>query len=226
MRKTISVSFIILLFSCTKETISTALNTSSNDNAQVVSNTDTYLPLSKGSYWKYQIKTGNETAEISKLIVLGIQKKINNKIYQTVQSVTDGDKDTVYYAQDKHNYYVYTNKGMSDGDKVSMEILFLKDNASVGDTWVEPAGTADGFRLRCYGKIINNNATVTCSGTTYKHVIHTYIEIRKPLLFTYIVVNRQDFYTAKGIGIIKNTSDVLLPEKSTTLTKVTNYSIK
>lgn len=222
MRKIISIPIIILMFSCTKETISNALNSINSSNA-TVSNNDTYLPLNKGNYWQYQIKTDDESAEISKLTVLGIQKKINAKIYQTIQSKTDNNKDTVYYAQDKHNYFVYTNKGTAADDKISMEILFLKDNASIGDTWLETAGTANGFKLRCYGKVINDDETINCSGTTYKHVMHTYIEIRKPLLFTYIVVNRQDFYTAKGIGIIKNRSDILLPANSSTLTNVINY---
>lgn len=225
MRTLISISFIILMFSCTKEITSDSLNASSSDNAQTAL-TNTYLPLTKGTFWKYQIKTDNKPAETSRLTVLGIQKKINNKNYQTIQSVTGKDKDTVYYARDNHNYYVYTNEGLADDDEIKLEILFLKDNASVGDTWNESAGTANGFSLNCYGKIINTNTTVVFADTTYKNVIHSYIEIRKPFFFTYIVVNRQDFYTAKGIGIIKNTSDILLPTKSTTLTNVTSYSIK
>ena len=108
---------------------------------------------------------------------------------------------------------------------ISMEILFLKDDVSVGKSWVEPAGKANGFNLRCYGKIIEKDATITIGDVTYKHVIHSYVEIRKPLLFTYIVVNRQDFYTAKNIGIVKNVSDILLPEKSNTKTKITGYKI-
>ena len=106
-----------------------------------------------------------------------------------------------------------------------MEILFLKDDVSVGKSWVVPAGKANGFNLRCYGKIIEKDATMTIGDVTYKHVIHSYVEIRKPLLFTYIVVNRQDFYTAQNIGIVKNVSDILLPDKSTTITKITGYKI-
>lgn len=226
MRKTFLMSSIILFIGCTKEINSGSVNTSTISNTTTATlPTDTYLPLTKGTYWMYNIKTDAKIPEASKVKVLGISKKINNKDYQTVKSVTDESRDTLYYAQQQHNYYVYTNTGTSDADKISMEILFLKDDVAIGKSWIEPAGKANGFNLRCYGKIIEKDATITIDGVTYKHVIHSYVEIRKPLLFTYIVVNRQNFYTAKNIGIIKNVSDILLPDKSTTITHTTGYKI-
>lgn len=198
MKKTVLIPIIILMFGCTKEINSGSVNAGNLSNLQnITSATDTYLPLTKGTYWNYKITTDEEQPETSKLTVLGIQKRINNKNYQTVKSVMDDEKDTLYYSQNKHDYYIYTNTATSDADKISMEILFLKDNEPVGKTWFVPAGKANGFSLRCYGKIMEKDATITAAGITYKHVIHSYIEIRKPLLFTYIVVNRQDFYTAK-----------------------------
>ena len=225
MKKTILIPVIILMFGCTKEINSGFVNTNNFSSAENSSSNNTYLPLTKGTYWNYKIITDEEQPETSKLTVLGIQKKINGKNYQTVKSVMADEKDTLYYAHDQHDYYIYTNTGTSDADKISMEILFLKDNVSVGKSWLEPAGKANGFNLRCYGKIIAKDATITVGGITYKHVIHSYVEIRKPLLFTYIVVNRQDFYTAENIGIIKNVSDILLPEKSTTTTNITDHKI-
>ncbi len=226
MKKIFFVSAIILLFGCSKEINSGAANNSSTysiENASVA--TSTYLPLTKGTFWKYNIKTEDENIETSKLTVLGIEKKINSKNYQKVKSVMDDETDTLYYAQDNQDYYLYTNTGTSDDEKISLEILFLKDNASVGTTWNTAAGTADGFKLKCFGKIIAKNITLTVGGTTYTNVIHTYIEIRKPFLFTYIVVNKQDFYTAKNIGIIKNVSNILLPSSSKTTTNITDYKI-
>lgn len=226
MRKTLLMSSIILFFGCTKEINSGSLNAGNISNTiTTASATDTYLPLTKGTYWMYNIVTDAKIPEASKVKVLGISKKINNKNYQTVKSVTDESIDTLYYAHQQNNYYIYTNTGTSDADKVSMEILFLKDDVSIGKSWLEPAGKANGFNLRCFGKIIEKDATISVGGVTYTHVIHSYVEIRKPLLFTYVVVNRQDFYTAKNIGIVKNVSDILLPDKSTTTTKTTGYQI-
>jgi hypothetical protein len=225
MRKTFFIPVLVLAFGCTKEINSDAVHVNNSD-IQTASAVYTYLPLTKGTYWMYKIKTDTKIPEASKVKVLGIEKKINGKNYQTVKSVTDESTDTLYYAQQQHDYYLYTNTGTSDADKISMEILFLKDDASVGTSWLEPAGKANGFNLKCYGKIIEKNATITVGDSTYKHVIHSYVEIRKPLLFTYVVVNRQDFYSAKNIGIVKNVSDILLPDKSTTTTKISGYIIK
>ena len=68
--------------------------------------------------------------------------------------------------------------------------------------------------------------TIKVNGTTYNDVIHSYIELRKKVLFFYIVVAKQDYYVAKNIGIIKNISTQLLPDKSTTTTTITDYLIK
>ena len=127
MRKIFSVSIFILILSCKKEITSHSLNAESKYDVKSISNSDTYLPLTKGSYWKYHVKTDDETPDMSKLTVLGITKKINSKNYQSIKSVKDGETDTLYYAHDNHDYYIYTNSGTSSTDKISMEILFLKD---------------------------------------------------------------------------------------------------
>lgn len=225
MRKLLCISAAVLLFGCSKEINNVSVNTASTSEIKNAAS-NTYLPLTKGTYWNYKIKMDDESPDSSKLTVLGIQKKINGKNYQTVKSVRDNSIDTLYYTQDGHNYYIYTNNGMSDGDNVNMEILFLKDNAHAGTTWNVASGSANGFKLKCFGKIIETNATVKVGDTTYTHVIHSYVEIRKPLLFTYVTVDKQDFYTAQNVGIIKNISTVLLPKSSTTTTGITGYKIK
>jgi hypothetical protein len=225
MRKTLFISIAILVFGCTKEISSDSINTGSINNIQNATATATYLPLTNGSFWTYNIQTDEDKPETSTLTVLGIRKKINDKNYKAVKSVIGKHKDTLYYARDQHNYYLYTNTRTSNADNINLEILFLKDNASVGESWLRPAGKANGFNLECFGKIIEKEATITVGGVTYDHVIHSYVEIREPLFFTYIVVNKQHFYTAKNIGIIKNLSDILLPDKSTTTTKISGYKI-
>lgn len=227
MRKTLIISLVILLFGCTKEINSGSVNTCSINKIQTGNlAADTYLPLTKGTWWNYSIKTDSDSPDESKLTVTKQQKKINGKNYQVVTSGTGKHVDTVYYAQDQHDYYIYTYSATSDADNVNLEILFLKDNAAVGDTWLLPAGSANGFALKCYGKIIEKDININVAGTVYKHVIHTYIEMRKPFFFTYIVVNKQNFYVAENIGVVKNVSEILLPSKSTSTTNITAYKIK
>lgn len=227
MRNVLLAFCIILFFGCRKETNSVPMNAGGTNQLLAKASQDTYLPLTKNTHWKYTVKTDSKKQQISKLTVSGQHKAFNSKNYTVVNSVMDGkDAADLYYAQDLHDYYLYTNSGTSDDQTLNMEILFLKDNAAVGDTWLVPAGTANGFSLNCYGKIIDNNATITVSGKQYKHVIHSYIEIRKPFLFSYIVVNKQDFYTAENIGIVQNVSNVLLPSSSVTTTNITGCHIE
>jgi len=67
---------------------------------------------------------------------------------------------------------------------------------------------------------------IKVEGVTYNNVIHSYIELRKNIFFFYITVAKQDYYVAKNIGIIKNISTQLLPDKSTTSSTITDYLIK
>ena len=227
MRTIRLIALIFFISGCSKQINYSPTNTGSLNEAKTNNvAVNTYLPLTKNTYWKYSVITEPDKPEASKLKVTDKGKLINGKNYQSVRSKLADNTDTIYYSQNAHDYYIYTNSGTSDADNVSLEILFLKDNAPVGETWLASAGIANGFRLNCYGKILEKNITLTISGTVYKNVIHSYIEIRKPFLFTYFVVNQQDFYTAENIGIIKNISKILLPTSSTTTTVIKDYNIE
>ena len=219
-------AFIFLFASCSKEINTLPTNASAKDAINSNISTNTYLPLTKNTYWNYKVTTESNQPESSSLKVTGRQKIINGKNYSQVKSVTGKDTSIIYYSQVQHDYYIYTNTATTDADNVNLEILFLEDDVAVGNSWITNAGDANGFNLKCYGKIIEKNITLTISGVVYKNVIHTYVEIRKPFFFTYIVVDKQDFYTAENIGIIKNVSDILLPTNSTSTTLITDYRIK
>ncbi|MFT4156021.1 hypothetical protein [Parafilimonas sp.] len=225
MKRMLLIS-LILIAGCSKEiNTTTAVSVSDNTVSDATAATNTYLPLTTGTNWYYTNKTGSVTEE-SKLTVLNLKKTFNGKAYTAVNTVKDGKKDTIYYNQTAHNYYIYTNEETGESDAVKLEILFLNDNLDAGKTWRQSAGTASGVKLNCYGKIVQKNMTLTVNGETYGNVIHSYVEIRKPFLFTYIVVYTQDYYVAKNIGIIKNISRQVLPSGSATTTGITSYSIK
>ena len=201
----------------------TSVNSNNESNATVA---DTYLPLKKGTYWKYNNETDTKAIDESKLTALDFTKNFNGKTYRGVQIEKNKRPDTVYYNQTGQNYYLFTNESTDDANTMKLEILFLKDNAAKGTTWSESAGYANGTALNCYGKIIDKNVTIKVEGKTYDNVIHSYVELRKKVLFFYITVAKQDYYVAKNIGIIKNISTQLLPDKSTTTTTITDYLIK
>lgn len=218
--KSTYVIIAVVLFGCTKEIDSLPSNAINSSNVQNATVTNTYLPLTTGTYWNYNINTNGKTAT-SKLTVLGTTKKINNKTYHFVKSVDGGYTNTVYYNQSTHDYYVYTNS-----DEATLEILFLKDNAAKGATWTTSAGKASGFSVKCYGSIKATNLTMTINGKTYKNVIQSHIDLKATFFFFPITVYSQDYYVAKNIGIIKNVSTQLQPSKSTTTTNISGYSIK
>jgi len=228
MRKLIYLNtlLIILIAGCTKE-VTTDMATSVNSNNESNATTaDTYLPLKRGTYWKYYNETDTKTIDESKLTVLNLTKNFNSKTYKAVKIEKDKRPDTVYYNQTGHSYYLFTNESTDDANTIKLEVLFLKDNVTKGTTWSENAGFANGTALNCYGKILDKNMTIKVEGNTYDNVIHSYVELRKKVLFFYITVAKQDYYVAKNIGIIKNISTQLLPDKSTTTTTITDYLIK
>jgi hypothetical protein len=226
MRKLTFPVLFVLLAACTKE-VNSDLTVPVNGGEQSDAIIDTYLPLTAGTYWDYSLQTDNQAPGKSKLTVLSVHKNFDGKKYTAVQSIRGKyNADTLYYNQTQHSYYIYTNEGTSNSDAVKVQILFLKDNASVGDTWSQSAGSANGQTLTCYGQIKEKNISVTVNGVTFDHVIHTYIEIRKPILFFYVVVYKQNYYVAKNIGIIKNISNQLQPSNSTTTSTIINYAIK
>ena len=226
MRKAITIIFAALVFGCNKQIDSVPSNTINSENVQNATMADTYLPLTKGTYWNYSIVTNGKTTATSKLTVLGVVKKIYSKNYQSVKSVDGGFTDTVFYNQTGHDYYVYTNSNGSDTD-FDLEILFLRDNLAVGKTWTASAGSADGVKLKAYGKIVKTNSTITVGGKTYTNVIQTHIDIKKPIPFLPgIIVYKQDYYVAKNIGIVKNIGTSVFESNATTITNLTSYSIK
>ena len=225
MRKLFLATFIISITACTKEINSDSLPVNANSVQSNAIAADTYLPLTTGTFWKYKINT--ETgSDASTLTVLNMQKKFNGKNYTAIKAVTNQKPDTVYYNQTQHNYYLYSNEGNDDASNMHVELLFLKDDVNAGSSWTASAGSANGVSLQCYGKIIEKNMTLTIGDTAYKNVIHSYVEIRKPVFFFYIVVDKQNFYVAKNVGIIKNASMQLLPETSSSTTSILDYKIK
>ena len=223
MRTSFSVLLFIIAMSygCTKEATSNLnANSSSTENSSLA--VDTYLPLTKGTYWKYRATNTTGNADSVKHTVLGIPKLIDGRNYQTILSTnTNNNKDTIYYSHTQHDYYIYKEAGTD-----ALEVLFLKDDAPVGAKWYVPAGSLIGTKVKCYGKIIAKNLTIKVGNKTYTNVIHSYVEIRQPLLFIYIVVARQDYYVAKNIGIVKNESNIVLPKSTSNNLNIYDYSIK
>ncbi len=221
-------AFFILALSvlgCSKDVNSDLKNNSVNASEQSNSvAADTYLPLTAGTYWDYNVVKDKSSAKPSTFTVLNYKKNINGKPYTGVKTVSEQTTDTVFYNQTQTNYYIARYQSTAANAGAQIEFEFLKD-APVGTKWSQSI-SAGGTSLKLAGKILQRDITLTVGGTTYKNVIHSYIEIKKQILFTGIVISKQDFYVAKNIGIVKNVSSVVFPSSSTATTSIKDYKVK
>jgi hypothetical protein len=217
---------LISTIGCKKEVSSDRITATDNEQSNAEAATSTYLPLTAGTYWVYNNQSGDKVKQ-SKLTVLNLKKTINFKAYTAVKTVQENNTDTSYYNQTLHNYYLFAGNDATGDKAVGIEILFLKDDVSVGTSWKIDAGTVQGNVLTCRGKILQKNISITVNGKTYNNVIHSYVEINKRVLLLNITLLKQDYYVAPNIGIIKTVSkQAINPSSKPITTSLTNYNIK
>lgn len=224
MKKLISYALLFTIAGCSKDVTTDRLS-ANNTSEAVASVSVTYLPLTKGTYWKYNEVTqsgSNSTTERYTDKVLGKKSTINGKDYTTTTLKSATTTDTVYYSQQKHDYYQYSNLNVNGVGLVPTEVLFLKDNVAKGTTWSAPAGSLYGLPATGNGTIIKNNYSLTVHGQTYDNVIHTQVSLSVLYLGT---IGTIDYYVAQGIGIVKMVTNVTYGTPYTTTTSLSDYQI-
>lgn len=159
--------------------------------------------MAAGSYVKYRTVTGTQV-DTSTNTMTGNTTIINNKLYGviTTNSVTYGSS-TGYFSNINH---VYTERATSIYAGVTLELEYLIDNVGVGTTWIAPVtdnGTINGLPARLLGAITEKNITKTVSGTTFKSVIHTTLQLQYDYGSGFETSATYDYYIAKGVGIIE-----------------------
>ena len=223
MKKTLQwLLLLCILISCEKQVDQVPSDNGTSGNKANITLRETYLPLTKGTYWKYNVASGS-VKDPSIVRVLGLQKIIRGKTYEKVQVVKDSERDTIFYNQTNDKYYMYTNSSGS-GETVDLELLFLYDDQPVNFEWQGTAGSTDGLPARYTGQILQRDISLTVNGTTYRHVIHTRVQVQVRILF-YVTASIEDFYVAEGIGIITNISSVKLGDPSVTVSNITDYRV-
>jgi hypothetical protein len=136
--------------------------------------------------------------------------------------------DTGWMASPQPNYYLYA-KGVSPNTGASYDILFhyLNDTASVGNSWQYTAGQGNGFTAYIQTTIIEHNLTMTVAGKSYNNVIHTRLVWTYDIFGTSLDAMMYDYFTAKGVGIIKVRSEGLtLISGFKACSDLIDYSIK
>nr|WP_294792932.1 hypothetical protein [uncultured Mucilaginibacter sp.] len=203
-----ALSFLIILtatlFSCKK-----------SDNQQPEKLGDSYQPVTKGTYWKYTTASGTSVRTMT-----GETAVFKGKTYYKFTAEYNyKDASVAYYGQQNADYFIFSVEPVVGEN----EALHLKENAAVGDTWIQDVAAYNGIKVRNVGKIIEKNITHVVLGKTYNNVIHTQLLIQSSPSGSTVYSDAQtiNYYIAKGIGII-DVNDSTGPS----ILKLTEYSIK
>ena len=184
---------------------------------------DTYLPASKGTYWKYQVTTGAKT-DTNVITLTGNKTIIAGKTYLDATSKQTGmDEQPGYFYAGNH---IYTLTATAAG--ITLEFLYLNDTTAVGNSWtanLTTDGKVNGVPARLKGKIIEKDISRTVLAKSFNNVMHTQINIEYDFLDGRGFQNygTYDYYIAKGIGLIETDSEVI---GITTTSKIFDYAIK
>jgi hypothetical protein len=169
-----------------------------------------YFPLTANSWWSYDVTTQTDSIYDA---VIGT-KPYNTSTYSELESTIAGlPYDTLHYRKNGNNYFKW---GIADGFSGAfafdveqlVDINFLRENAAANTTWssVVYSGTVSGVAasLRYDFKIVDPNTSLTVNGKTYTNVIYETIAVQVSLFGSpYTAIENDDFYYAKGVGLIK-----------------------
>lgn len=171
-----------------------------------------YFPLTANSWWSYDIVGQPDTIFN---IVFGTKAYSGNTYTEVRQEYQSSPVDTTHYRKSGNDYFEWV---ISDAysaqfgfdNPATVDINFLKENAATGTTWQwgPYTGTVGGTAnvdLRYDFKIENANTTLTVSGKNFTNVIHVSVTVQLKVAPSpvYTAIEKNDFYYAKGIGLIK-----------------------
>ncbi|MBS1742443.1 MAG: hypothetical protein JST81_05355 [Bacteroidetes bacterium] len=186
-----------------------------NNNDPVAPTNQPYSNGNAGTNWVYEVKTQNPTTLDTTTVldtsrVTGSDTSIGSKQYYIV---AHNNGTHSYYNVTGNDYYQFQNISIPSVIDTALEILYLKDNGSVGTSWnqVLPVSVDLGLPLP-----VTVNVTFTSTiqgtglsrlvnGTTYNDVIYVKTTLSAPgITITSDISN----YYARNIGLIEGGYDV------------------
>ena len=202
----VCLSFSVVFSSCQKEPASLQGDSGGSGSGNTGgSNGASYYPLSKDTWWKYK---DSLTGTVSDGKVLNRTKTIKGIVYTAILPTATAAQDTSWFAAPRPNYYI-TQKGVSpQGAVYDMLFHYLNDTASVGYSWRYNAGSGNGFTAYIKTTILQKGISMTVAGKNYTNVILTRLELSYDVMGSLVDFGHYDYFTARGIGIIKVRSDL------------------
>ena len=174
-----------------------------------------YFPRTAYSNWSYEFD-GDPTDSLL-IYVIAPTKIINGNTYNLF-FYNDGlnPVDTFgYYRRSGADYFEWIDMGSYVGldDPLWMEWTFLKDNLTVGATWMSAqftgpytdptSGTTSNVTLRWEFTIVQQDATVTVGATSYPNTIQVKQELKQLVGTSWVLAAYFNSFYARDKGLIK-----------------------
>lgn len=191
-----------------------------------------FQPNTSGSTWNYNISgtlTGNFT-----LTATSRDTSIGSRSYRVF---TNSAGPNEYYAQSGSDYFRFSS--LAELNNQAVELLYLKDNLAVGQTWVEiktvnvtitglgtqPVTASLTFR------VAEKGIRHTVNGTAYDDVMRIDVTPSFSILTSAIPVNSSNirYYYARNVGLIQSFNALridLAGINTSTETRLTSYTIR
>lgn len=170
---------------------------------------DTYINTNQNSTWTYHEDNSSSGTTIGSDYTVASTNKdttIGSRKYHVYSFSYGGSK---YLNISGHEYYQFDSIPVGNG--ITVERLYLKDDAAVGASWEQQSDiTVPGVPIPIPLKITNtitDKGTRTVKGVEYKDVIHVSSSLSSPLI-TSGFTSSIDSYFAPKYGLIENTTKV------------------
>jgi hypothetical protein len=201
-RTLLTLTTLLILFfgACKKDNSNTPGGNTGND---------TYQPLSAGSTWKYRTTTvspipgdNTETLDTTENTMTAEIKKIGTKNYHVLKSVDNDGTTKTYLNFEDH---VYSTIQLDDESDKQFDLPYLNDNVAAGTSWTTGLDLSDAenqIDARLKTTIAEKGISRVILGKSYTNLIHSNVELQVKINGTYTTQFTQEFYVAKGIGVV------------------------
>lgn len=198
-------AFSIVCISCKKDTTP----------APPVTPVDKYMTFTTGSTWDFEkISNPSSASPVTTPYTIASSNRdstVNTRQYHVFENKSGGPNE--YFCNSGNDYYTYRTLP-SDFGNTYVEIIYLKDNATVGTQWPQTYPiTYLGVPLQVTltNKIEERNGTQTINGKTYSDVIKVSTNITVTgIPFAYTLTDEINNYYAPKYGAIKEETKINL----------------
>ena len=174
-----------------------------------------YMSLSAGSTWNYELVDNAPATTTTPFTITSTSRDsaIGSRSYHVFTNSIGGNE---YYNITGHEYYNFRSLPSALGG-ASVEYLYLKDNAAVGDSWSQAFPvTLSGIALNATltNTITEKGISKTVKGIAYTDVIHVTTTVvvtvgGAPLPASALITDIQSYYAGK-FGMIQSTNKINL----------------